>query len=60
MSITVLPYHNQAFVDQINTAAVERARALEEEKGCPCGSGKFLLSPKQRVRRLWQYGFCAA
>ncbi len=32
MSITVLPYHNQAFVDQVNAAAQERARALEAEK----------------------------
>ena len=32
MSITVLPYHNQAFVDQVNAAAQERARALEAER----------------------------
>ena len=41
MSITVLPYHNQAFVDQINTAAIERARALEEEKAARAAAANF-------------------
>ena len=41
MSITVLPYHDQAFVDQINTAAVERARALEEEKAARAAAADF-------------------
>ena len=32
MSITVLSYHDQALIDQVNTAAIERAKALEAEK----------------------------
>ncbi len=32
MSITVLSYHDQALIDQVNTAAALRAEALEAEK----------------------------
>ncbi len=36
MSITVLSYHDQALIDQVNTAATLRAEALEAEKAAAC------------------------